>query len=129
MASQVADTQAGDAVAIVVSPDGPYGVNFIPDSEGCAAVVDTFDRLPNGKFGPVQKHGGVHYGDVLFEINDTSLMNVKYSEVMRMVNDRNILKKTFKFINSREYYRRKCVLIILCLLLFGSLNILFFDIL
>jgi hypothetical protein len=102
-----ADTRAGDVVSIVVSPDGPYGVVFIPDVDGCAAVVETFDRLPTGKFGPIQRHGGIQIGDVLFEINDTSLLNCKFADVMKLVTDRNILKKEFKFLNSREYYRRK----------------------
>jgi hypothetical protein len=63
------DTAAGDIVVISVPPDGPYGVNFVADTDGFAAVIHSFDRLPNGKFGPLQKHGGLHYGDVLFEIN------------------------------------------------------------
>ena len=101
------DTRAGDTVCLPVSPDGPFGVVFIPDADGCAAVIDAFERLPNGKFGLIQRHGGIHVGDVLMEINDTSLMNYKFQDVMKMVADRNILKKEFKFINSREYYRRK----------------------
>jgi hypothetical protein len=102
-----ADTRAGEMVSLIVSPDGPYGVTFVADVDGCGAVVETFERLPNGKFGPIQRHGGIQIGDVLFEINDTSLMNCKFSDVMRLVLDRNILKKEFKFFNSREYYRRK----------------------
>lgn len=105
------DTAAGDVVSITVAPDGPYGVHFIPDSEGFAAVIQSFDRLPNGKFGPLQKHGGLHYGDVLFEINSTPLANTTFAEAMKIVNDRNILKKVFKFVNSKEYYRRKLVYI------------------
>ena len=101
------DTLAGDVVPILVSPDGPYGVQFIPDTDGHAAVVKSFDRLPDGKFGPIQKHGGVHVGDVLFEIGDSNVQNTKFNDVVRMINDRNILKKTFKFVNSTEYYRRK----------------------
>lgn len=101
------DTLAGDIVVLSVPLNGPYGVNFVPDQDGCAAIVKSFDKLPNGKFGPIQKHGGIHYGDVLFEINDISLMNTPYKDAIMMVNDRNTLKKTFKFINSREYYRKK----------------------
>ena len=57
------DTAAGDSVSIPVNPDGPYGVVLVADQDGHAAVVRAFDRLPNGRFGPIQKHGGVHIGD------------------------------------------------------------------
>eukprot|EP01038_Epipyxis_sp_PR26KG_P016769 gene16769-22948_t len=103
----IQDTGSGDIVIISVTPDPPYGVNFVADNDGCAAVIESFDRLPNGKFGPLQKHGGLHYGDVLFEINDTPLENTLFNDVLKIINDRNLLKKTFKFINQREYYRKK----------------------
>lgn len=101
------DTQGGDIVIIVVPPDIKYGVNFTADTDGCGAVVESFDRIQNGKFGPVQKHGGVHYGDVLFEFNDAPLLNTKHADVLKMINDKNVLKRELKFINSKEYYRRK----------------------
>mmetsp|Transcript_6087 Transcript_6087/g.10131 ORF Transcript_6087/g.10131 Transcript_6087/m.10131 type:complete len:272 (-) Transcript_6087:1486-2301(-) len=101
------DTSAGDIVSILVPPDGPYGINLKPDETGNAAVVHSFDKLPNGKFGPIQKHGGVHYGDILFEINDIPLSNISHAEVLRMVADRNTLKKVLKFQNKKEYYRKK----------------------
>lgn len=94
-------------MTIAVPPDGPYGIIFSPDNDGCAAVVRNFEKLPNGKFGPVQRDGGVHIGDVLVEVNDTSLMNRKFEEAVKIISDRNILKKEFKFINSRDYYRKK----------------------
>jgi hypothetical protein len=100
------DTKAGDIVVIVVSPEGNYGVKFVPDQDGCAAVIESFERVA-GKFGPVQKHGGVHQGDILMEFNDNPLMNTKFSDVIRMITDKNVLKKELKFINSKEYYRRK----------------------
>ena len=43
-----ADTAAGDVVVINVNPDGPYGVITKPFQDGCAVVVDSFERLPNG---------------------------------------------------------------------------------
>ena len=101
------DTAAGDTVSIPLSPDGPYGVILGPDKEGFAAVVKAFDRLPNGRFGPIQKNGGVHIGDVLYAVNDSKLENMLHDDVMAIVRDRNLLKKTFKFINPKEYYRRK----------------------
>lgn len=102
-----ADTLAGDVVCVTVPPDGPYGIQMTADSDGHAIVVVCFEPLPSGKFGPIQKHGGVHAGDILFEINDNSLMNTKFDDAKRIVHDRNTLKKVLKFMNSKEYYRRK----------------------
>lgn len=101
------DTNAGEIVTIVLKADEPHGVNFVKDSSGNAAVVHSFERLPNGKFGPIQKHGGVHYGDVLFEINDVSVMYVSHNEVMKKVTNSNVLKRSLKFMNAKEYYRIK----------------------
>jgi hypothetical protein len=101
------DTAAGDIVSIVVNPDPPYGISFEADVEGNAAVIKSFEKLPNGKFGPLQKHGGLHIGDVLFAINDIHLDSISHADTISMVRDRNILKKTFKFMNSREYYRKR----------------------
>lgn len=101
------DTAAGDVVVVNVPSDGPYGVMFAADRDGTAAVIKSWERLPNGKFGPLQKHGGLHYGDVLFQINDNHLDVVPFSEVLLTVKDRNLLKKSFRFMNAAEYYRRK----------------------
>ena len=101
------DTLAGDVVAIAVPPDGPYGINLRPDENGNAAVVHSFDKLPNGKFGPVQKHGGVHYGDILFEINDTPLSSISHAEALKILANKNTLKKILKFQNPKVYYRKK----------------------
>lgn len=103
----IQDTYAGDVVAILVPPDGPYGINLIPDEYGNAAVIRSFDRLPNGKFGLVQKHCGVHCGDVLFEINDIPLCNVRHADTLKILANNNILKKVLKFQNSKEYYRKR----------------------
>lgn len=46
-------------------------------------------------------------GDVLYAVNETHLDYVPHAEVMFIVNDRNILRKVFKFMSSAEYYRRK----------------------
>ena len=101
------DTAVGDIVIVSVNSEGPYGVIFEPDQDGCAAVIQAWERLPNGKFGELQKHGGLHHNDVLIAVNDVTLDCVPHNEVMRIVNDRNLLKKAFKFMNSTEYYRRK----------------------
>jgi len=101
------NTAVGDTVIIQVASEGPYGVVFEADRNGSAAVIKSWERLPGGKFGVIQKHGGVHVGDVLFAVNETQLDYVPHAEVMFIVNDRNILRKVFKFMSSAEYYRRK----------------------
>ena len=103
----VSDTAVGDVVVIQVSPDPPYGVIFEPDTDGCAAVIKAWERLPKGKFGPLQKHGGLHYGDVLIAVGDTPTDVMTFSETMMLVKDRNLLRKTFKFISSNDHYRKK----------------------
>lgn len=101
------DTAVGDIVIINVDSEGPYGVSLEADEDGCAAVIKGFEKLPNGKFGPLQKHGGVHYGDVLFAINDIQLEIVPFQETMSIIRDRNLLKKALKFMSRLEYYHRK----------------------
>ena len=43
----------------------------------------------------------------MYAINDSKLDVVLHREVMQIVRDRNLLKKTFKFMNANEYYRKK----------------------
>lgn len=107
MSKTDANTAAGDVVTISLPIEGPYGILLDPDKEGCAAVVRSWERLPNGKFGPIQKHGGVHIGDVLWSINETNLSQSPFSEVISMLNDKNLQQKNVKFLNSGEHYRRK----------------------
>lgn len=107
MDSSGGDTLAGDTVIIQVPADGPYGVSLRPDDNGNAAVVHAFDKLPNGRFGHIQKHGGVHYGDILSEINDTPLCNVSHAEALQMLANKNTLKKILKFQSPKVYYRKK----------------------
>ena len=101
------DTSCGDLVTINVDSEGPYGVTLEADEDGCAAVIKGFEKLPNGKFGPLQKHGGVHFGDVLFAINEIQLEVLPFAEVMGIIRDRNLLKKAFRFMNAGDYYHRK----------------------
>ena len=101
------DTAAGDIVSISVPPEGPYGVLLEGDRDGSAAVIKSWERLPDGKFGPLQKHSGLHFGDVLFQINDNYLDVVPFKDVMAIIKDRNLLKKTLRFMNPQEYYKRK----------------------
>jgi hypothetical protein len=53
------------------------------------------------------QHGGVHIGDVLFSINDISLMNMPFAEVKGLLKDTNIINKTLKFCNIQEHYSKK----------------------
>lgn len=101
------DTKAGDTVVLQVSPDGPYGISLRPDENGNAAVIHSFDTLPSGKFGPIQKHGGIHYGDVLAEINDVPLYSVSHNDTLAMLANKNTLKKILKFQSPKVYYRKK----------------------
>lgn len=103
-----ADTLAGDIVTIVIPSDGFYGAKFVPDKDGYAAVVDGFIHA-GGKIGPIEKHKGVHKGDVLLEVNEISTMALKHNDVIKLIEDKNTLKKILKFVNNREYYRRKKV--------------------
>jgi hypothetical protein len=60
----------GDVVTVTITGDSPIGVILsagkcflddyqfpfsAPDPEGYAAVIKSWARLPNGKFGPIQK--------------------------------------------------------------------------
>jgi hypothetical protein len=62
-------TQSGDVVTLVLQGSAD-GVRFVPDADGNACVVESFELISNGKFGPFQKHGGIHRGDVLFEVRN-----------------------------------------------------------
>lgn len=127
-------TALGDIVPIPVPLMGPYGMllesgewnavvvclssslclpAFRPvmtDELGKSAVIKAWERLPDGKIGPVQKvsqaadheclcaravattqtgnalvfphqHGGVRIGDVLIAVNDTQLHDCPFSDV------------------------------------------------
>ncbi len=97
----------GDVVTIMISNDTGYGCRFEADTNGNSAVIKVWERLPNGKFGPLQKHGGIYVGDIVLSINDTFVDSMSHADTMSLINDRNILKKVFKIMNSGEYYRRR----------------------
>jgi len=105
MAKVESNTSAGDIVVLAVPAATALGILVEADREGHAAVVRSWERLPNGKFGPVQKHGGVHIGDVVMSINDTAVTQLPFSDVSNMLNDQ--AAKTVKFISGAEHYRRK----------------------
>ena len=101
------DTMVGEVVVITLSGTDQHGLVMQADRSGCCAVIKAMSRLPNGKFGVVQRHGGVHANDVLFSINDTLIENMPHNDCMTLLNDRNVLRKQLKFISSIEYYNRK----------------------
>ena len=49
----------------------------------------------------------MHIGDVLFSINDISLVNMPFAEVKALLTDANVINKTLKFSNSQEHYMKK----------------------
>lgn len=100
------DTGAGEIVTILLTGSDPHALKLQPDRDGCAASIVSFERA-NGKFGTIQRHGGVHPGDILFGINDSNLENMPHGDVLLLLNDRNLLRKNLKFMSSNEYYRRK----------------------
>ena len=51
-------TDHDPVVSIKVPTRGPYGVLLEDAGGGLAAQIKGFERITNGKFGPVQKHGG-----------------------------------------------------------------------
>lgn len=101
------DTAVGDVVVIKVGNKGPYGMELGPDRTGQGLVVISWQRLPDGKFSSVQKHGGVHIGDAIAYFNDTFLGSVAHKDAQALLDDQRTLKKELKFMGSSEYYRKK----------------------
>jgi len=101
------DTAVGEVVMITLTGSDAHGLKMGPDRDGNSAVIKGMERLPNGKFGSIQRHGGIHIGDVLLAINDSLLEHMPHRDAMIMLNDRNLLRKQLRFISSPEYYARK----------------------
>ena len=99
-------TSLGEEVTIQVGSVGPYGCVLSAGPNSSAAMIVSWERLPNQKFGPIQKDGGVRLGDVLFKLNSTVLNNHKFEDVMKMLRNPGILQKKLSFI-SREQFLRK----------------------
>jgi len=100
------DTAVGEIVSILLSGSEPDGLKLKADRDGFAAVIVGFERI-KGKFSTIQRHGGIHSNDVLYQINESNLENMPYGDVITMLRDRNLLRKQLKFINNSEYYARK----------------------
>jgi hypothetical protein len=91
---------------VSVSATGPYGVSIESDKFGHAAVIKAWVRLPNGKFGQIQKHGGVNLGDVLVAINDINITNTPHSDTKAMLS-KSMPTKVLKFVSASKYYNEK----------------------
>ena len=63
-------TQHDGVVQIEVDVTGPYGIHLGECPGGCSAQITSWERLPNGKFGIIQRHGGVKIGDLVVRVND-----------------------------------------------------------
>ena len=50
------DTKVGDIVSMQVPNAGPYGVELVPDRDGQGAVIKAWGKMPDGKYGPIQRH-------------------------------------------------------------------------
>jgi len=96
-------TNVGDIVSIPVPALPPYGMELVPDPSGNAACIKSWERVGDGKLGVIQKHGGVRIGDVLIAINETSLDNIPFNDVMGMLKDKNMLRKVLHFASFERY--------------------------
>ena len=70
---------------------------------GCAAMIVAWERLPNGKFGPIQRDGGVRLGDILLRLNTVDLHQRKFEDVMTMLRNPGILNKRLTFVSKEKY--------------------------
>lgn len=68
-------------VTLEVSPSGPYGLVLDPGINGQCAIIKRWERLGNGKFGPVQTHGGMKLNDAILRVNEQDLTTLPFSQV------------------------------------------------
>jgi hypothetical protein len=52
---------------------------------GNCATIKRWEKLPDGKFGPIQVHGGVRLNDVVLRVNDVDLTMLPYAQVLEHV--------------------------------------------
>ncbi|KAJ1455421.1 hypothetical protein M885DRAFT_520361 [Pelagophyceae sp. CCMP2097] len=100
-------TDHDPVVSVRVPSRGPYGLVLEDDGAGRAAVIVAWERLPDGKFGAVQRHGGVRVGDVLVGVSDTPTAEVDFAIVLQLLADESALKKTLHFCARAELERRR----------------------
>ena len=95
-------TQHDGRVAVEVDPSGPYGIQVEAGPDGQSAVIKAWEKV-GGKFGIVQRHGGVRIGDMVVRVNELDCVMLRFNNVMAAVNDGNKLKKSITFASPATY--------------------------
>jgi len=65
-------------------------------------MLVAWERLPNGKFGPIQRDGGVRLGDILLRLNTVDLHQRRFEDVMTMLRNPGILNKRLTFVSKEK---------------------------
>ena len=100
-------TEFDGIVTISVGTRGPYGFVLEPDSSGRSGVIKAWEKLPGGKSGPVERHGGVRLGDVLIGVNDIATAELPFRQVLELTRDDDSLRKSLHFCSFAELERRR----------------------
>lgn len=90
-------TQHDGHVTIEVPLSGPYGFQLEAGKNGQCAQIVGWERLPGGKFGVVQKHGGVRIHDYLLRVNEFDCVAAPFAQVVDQLRDSNQLRKVLTF--------------------------------
>jgi len=96
-------TQHDGLVTVEVPVSGPYGMTLGPGHNGRCGLIKQWDRLPNGKFGPIQVHGGVRLGDYVLRVNDLDVTTLSFKELKAAVIDSNLIHKILTFGSPSKY--------------------------
>jgi len=67
-------------------------------------VIKRWERMPDGKFGPVQTHGGVRLGDAVLRMNDTDLSTLSFGAAKAIIGETNLLRKSLTFGSPAKYH-------------------------
>lgn len=96
-------TQHDGVVQIEVDVTGPYGIHLGECPGGCSAQITSWERLPNGKFGIIQRHGGVKIGDLVVRVNDVDCSITPFLQTITAVQDNNVIRKVITFASPLAY--------------------------
>ena len=81
-----ASTALGEIVGVPVPLMYPYGVLLeSATSDGKCLRIKGWERMPDGRTGPIQKHKGVRIGDILIAVNETSLHDTPFNECLKII--------------------------------------------
>jgi len=100
-------TEYDGVVTVAVGTRGPYGLVLDADATGRCAVIQRWEKLGDGKSGPVERHGGVRLGDVLIGVNETPTADLEFPQVLALLKDENSLRKNLHFCSMSELERRR----------------------